>query len=93
MFQPRMSSLAAIVIGLAISGASATPLAGQAHSPAAAAPDIGTLNLRLTERRAPRTDGRWRLRELSEPVAEEGRSLVHWGWKKVTLRLPLGNLR
>lgn len=88
-----MSSLAAIVFGLAMSGGSAAPSVAEAHPPAAAASNIGTLNLRLTERRVPRKEGRWRLRELSEPVADEERSPVRWGWKKVTLRLPLGNLR
>ena len=75
-----------------MSGGSAAPSAQDVRPLAARASDIDTLDLRLTERRVPGKEGRWRLRELSEPVADEERSLVRWGWKKVTLRLPLGNL-
>lgn len=90
-----MSSLAAALLGLAIGNTAATAPTVTVDAPTARAPArrLPSLDLRLTERHMPRADSRWRLRELSEPIAEEGRSLVRWGWKKVTLRLPLGAVR
>ncbi|MFV0624388.1 hypothetical protein ACBY01_10310 [Sphingomonas sp. ac-8] len=87
-----MKNVAAALFLVALSGTGAMAGPGSRDVRAArpSAPDLHRLDLRLTEQ-APRAESpRWRLGELDEPVAEEDDSVVRWGWKKVTLKLPLG---
>jgi hypothetical protein len=90
-----MNSLAAAILVLTMGGTAATGTATtrEGHGPGAQVSDAASFDLQRIRSNASARDSRWRLRELAEPVAEETRSVVRWGWKKVTLRLPLGGTR
>jgi hypothetical protein len=90
-----MNNLAAAILVLAMSGtaATATPTSREGRAPQAKVSDVGSFDLQRIGSAAPAQDGRWRLRELSEPAVEEDDAVVRWGWKKVTLRVPLGGSR
>jgi hypothetical protein len=90
-----MNSVAAAILVLTMSGAAATgtPATREGHGSGAQVSEASSFDLQRIGSVASAQDRRWRLRELAEPVAEETRSVVRWGWKKVTLRLPLGGTR
>lgn len=94
-FDAAMTSLAAAILVLAISGtaATATPTARETQAPRAKLSDAGSFDLQRIESATAAEDSRWRLRELAEPVEDEEDSMIRWGWKKVTLRVPLGGGR
>ena len=90
-----MNSLAAAILALAISGnaATATSATRENQVPRAKLSDAGSFDLQRIESATAAEDSRWRLGELAEPVEDEEDSMVRWGWKKVTLRVPLGGSR
>lgn len=94
-FDAAMTSLAAAILVLAISGtaATATPTARENQMPRATLPDTASFDLQRIESATAIEDSRWRLGEVAEPVEDEEDSMVRWGWKKVTLRVPLGGSR
>lgn len=90
-----MNSLAAAILALAISGnaATATPATRENQAPRAKLSESGSFDLGLVGSVTTAEDSRWRLGELAEPAEDEEVSMVRWGWKKVTLRVPLGGGR
>lgn len=90
-----MTSLAAAILVLAISGnaATATPATRENQAPRAKLPESGSFDLGLVGSATTAEDSRWRLGELAEPAEDEEVSMIRWGWKKVTLRVPLGGSR
>jgi tryptophan 2,3-dioxygenase len=94
-FDAAMTSLAAAILVLAISGTAATATSAARENPAprAKVSDSGSFDLRQVGSAASAEESRWRLRELAESVEDEEDSVVRWGWKKVTLRVPLGGSR
>ncbi|MFZ3483786.1 hypothetical protein [Sphingomonas sp. 3-13AW] len=87
-----MKIFAAVILVLASSGtaAMATPTANEGQAMRSKTFEAGSFDLRHVGSSTSTEEGRWRLREVADPQDDDEDMVVRWGWKKVTLRVPLG---